>query len=89
MPDDREMGYRRSLTIKYRGGSGGLQIVENVATGLRSGHELDAIVLEPKGDGGGRRRIGMDLNGQGAYHRLVYYQMLMPPSTTSNGCGQR
>lgn len=46
MPDDREMGYRRSLTIKYRGGSGGLQIVENVATGLRSGHELDAIVLE-------------------------------------------
>ncbi|PPD93977.1 hypothetical protein GOBAR_DD08991 [Gossypium barbadense] len=44
--DDRGMGYRRSLSVKRRGGSGGLQIVEDVATGSRSGHGLDAIVLE-------------------------------------------
>ncbi|PPD77604.1 hypothetical protein GOBAR_DD25469 [Gossypium barbadense] len=40
-----------------------------------------------KGDGGGRWRIGMGLNSQGAYYWLVYYRILLPPSTTSNRCG--
>ncbi|KAH1082616.1 hypothetical protein J1N35_022377 [Gossypium stocksii] len=40
------MGYRRSFVIKCRGGSGGLPIVEDVATGSMSGHEVDSIVLE-------------------------------------------
>lgn len=40
------MGYRRTLVVKHRNGSGRLQIVEDVATRLRSRHGLDAIVLE-------------------------------------------
>ncbi|PPD73283.1 hypothetical protein GOBAR_DD29790 [Gossypium barbadense] len=43
----------------------------------------------PEGDGGGRRRIRMDLNCQDAYHWLVYCRMLLSPFATSNGCGQR
>ncbi|KAK5819408.1 hypothetical protein PVK06_024407 [Gossypium arboreum] len=125
MVNDRGMDCRKTLTVKRRGGSSGLQIVKDVATRLRSGYELDAIILErnegrlrvnrwcwilsesgfliihlswetcgikralPEGDSGGRRRIGMDLNGRGAYHRLVYYRMLLLPSATSNECGQR
>ncbi|PPD91035.1 hypothetical protein GOBAR_DD12018 [Gossypium barbadense] len=46
-------------------------------------------VKMPEGDGGGRRRIGMDRNGRGTYHRLVYYRILLPPFATSNGYGQR
>ncbi|PPD71704.1 hypothetical protein GOBAR_DD31393 [Gossypium barbadense] len=45
--------------------------------------------VKPEGDVGGRRRIGMNLNGQDTYHRLVYYQMLLPSSITSKGCRQR
>lgn len=39
------MGYKRSLTVKCREGLSGFPIIEDVVTGSRSGHELNAIVL--------------------------------------------
>ncbi|PPE00483.1 hypothetical protein GOBAR_DD02496 [Gossypium barbadense] len=98
---DKRMGYRISLVVKRRGGSSGLQIAKDVAIGSRNGYGLDAIALEQnegrlgvikgwaEGDGGRRQRIGMDLTSQGAYHQLVFCQLLLPQSATSNGCGQR
>ncbi|KAK5785221.1 hypothetical protein PVK06_039784 [Gossypium arboreum] len=53
--DDKGMGYRRSLIVKCRGGSGGLPIVKDVATGSGSGHEVDAIIL-----GQNNGRLGMN-----------------------------
>lgn len=44
--DDRGMGYKRSLTVKRRGGSGRLQITEDVVFGLRTRDGLDTIILE-------------------------------------------
>ncbi|PPS07253.1 hypothetical protein GOBAR_AA13393 [Gossypium barbadense] len=94
------MGYRRSLAVKCHGGLGELPIVQDVATGSRSGHGLDAIVLRTTksvyGGGvmdgsslrvmvhGGRWRIEIGLNGQGVCHLLVYYQMLLSPFATNN-----
>lgn len=40
------ISYRRSLAVKRYGGSGRLQIAKDVAIESRSGHGLDAIVLE-------------------------------------------
>lgn len=45
-PDNKRMGYKRSLVVKHTGGQGGLPITDDVDIELRSGHGLDAIVLE-------------------------------------------
>ncbi|PPR91135.1 hypothetical protein GOBAR_AA29548 [Gossypium barbadense] len=44
--DEGEEEIGKTLAVKRRGGSSGLQIVKDVATRLRSGYELDAIILE-------------------------------------------
>ncbi|PPS19312.1 hypothetical protein GOBAR_AA01268 [Gossypium barbadense] len=53
------------------------------------GEKMLVDLARLEADGGGRRSVGMDHNGQGAYHRLVYCRMFLPLSATSNGCGQR
>ncbi|KAH1073572.1 hypothetical protein J1N35_025900 [Gossypium stocksii] len=46
---DKGMGYKRSLVAKHHNGLGELQFAEDVTTGSRSGHRLDAIVLKNDG----------------------------------------
>ncbi|PPR90941.1 hypothetical protein GOBAR_AA29746 [Gossypium barbadense] len=41
-----------------------------------------------EGDGGRRWRIEMVINGQGAYHWLIYCWMLLRLFAPSNRCGQ-